>query len=86
MDFLAALWDPSHCPVCSRLVEQWLDKANPKDVRTEASSTLGKWVGGFRKNADKGPFLYDEEIRATLFPSTAKRFVFDPLVHLGGGC
>ena len=85
VDSLPALWDPSNCQICNWLIDTWLNKALPKETRTEASTTLGKWVGGFRKNADKGPFLLDEEIRATLFPSTAKRFVFDPLVHVGGG-
>ena len=85
VDSLAALWDPTNCQVCNRLIEIHFNKALPKEARKEASTTLGKWVGGVRKNADTGPFLVDEELRATLFPNTAKRFVFDPLVHVGGG-
>ena len=67
------------------MIETHFNRSLPKDVRKEAYSTLGKWVMGFRKNAEAGPFLVDEELRATLFPNTSKRFVFDPLVHVGGG-
>ena len=84
VDSLAALWDPANCQVCNWLIETHFNKALLKEARKEASTTLGKWVGGFRKNAETGPFLLGEEIRATFFPSTAKRFVFDPLVHVGG--
>ena len=85
MDSLTVLWDPTNCLVCNRLIETHFSQELPKEVRREASSTIRKWVEGFRKNADTGPFLIDEELRATLFPNTAKRFVFNPQVHVGGG-
>ena len=85
VDSLTVLWDPSNCQVCNRLIETHFSQDLPKEVRREASSTIRKWVEEFRKNADAGPFLIDEELRATLFPNTAKRFVFNPQVHVGGG-
>ena len=84
--FAAYLWDPTDCNVC---MSHYRIGFEAKDVevqeKNKAANSLKKWLYGFRKGAQKGPFILYESWRQRVVPETDKRFVFCESLHGSGG-
>ena len=73
----AALWDPTDCHFCMSHYRLGFE-ATDGDLQEKnaAVNSLRKWLYGFRKASNKGPFILCETWRLRVVPEMDKRFVF----------